>query len=138
MESQQIYKKSNNTKSLEEWLNSLKKQEMVLKELKREIQFYTTLLYKPIFKSRVMNLYETLARFKYDLGHLEENRLKLLSKISHHINDLTDKIKYKDIVLDAILIDTLNDLESEIYNYFDSVSSLKLKLFEYIESTILD
>ena len=138
MESQQIYKKSNNTKSLEEWLNSLKKQEMVLKELKREIQFYTTLLYKPIFKSRVMNLYETLARFKYDLGHLEENRIKLLSKISHHINDLTDKIKYKDIVLDAILIDTLNDLESEIYNYFDSVSSLKLKLFEYIESTILD
>jgi len=138
MESQQIYKKSNNTKSLEEWLNSLKKQEMVLKELEREIQFYTTLLYKPIFKSRVMNLYETLARFKYDLGHLEENRLKLLSKISHHINDLTDKIKYKDIVLDAILIDTLNDLESEIYNYFDSVSSLKLKLFEYIESTILD
>jgi hypothetical protein len=138
MESQQIYKKSNNTKSLEEWLNSLKKQEMVLKELKREIQFYTTLLYRPIFKSRVMNLYETLARFKYDLGHLEENRLKLLSKISHHINDLTDKIKYKDIVLDAILIDTLNDLESEIYNYFDSVSSLKLKLFEYIESTILD
>ena len=64
MESQQIYKKSNNTKSLEEWLNSLKKQEMVLKELEREIQFYTTLLYKPIFKSRVMNLYETLARFK--------------------------------------------------------------------------
>ena len=138
MESQQIYKSINTTKYLEECLNILTKQEIVLKELERELQFYTTLLYKPIFKSRVMNLYETLARFKYDLGHLEENRLKLLSKISHHINDLTDKIKYKDIVLDAILIDTLNDLESEIYNYFDSVSSLKLKLFEYIESTILD
>ena len=132
MESQQIYKSINHSKSLEECLNNLTKQKIVLKELERELQFYTTLLYKPIFKSRVMNLYETLARFKYDLGHLEENRLKLLSKISHHINDLTDKIKYKDIVLDAILIDTLNDLESEIYNYFDSVSSLKLKLFEYI------
>ena len=138
MESQQIYKDNNNIKSLKACLDNLKKQEMALKELEREIQFYATLLYKPIFKSRVMNLYETLARFKYDLGHLEENRLKLLSKISHHINDLTDKIKYKDIVLDAILIDTLNDLESEIYNYFDSVSSLKLKLFQYIESTILD
>lgn len=138
MESQQIYKKSNNTKSLEELLNNLTKKELMLKELELELQFYTTLLYKPIFKSRVMNLFETLARFKYNLGHLDECRLKLISKIGRHKNYLNDKIKSEEKAMDTLLMDTLNDLESEIFNFLVSVSNLKLKLFEYIESTILD
>ena len=77
MGSQQIYKSINTTESLEEWLNNLTKQELILKELELELQFYTTLLYKPIFKSRVMNLYETLARFKYDIGPVSYTHLTL-------------------------------------------------------------
>jgi hypothetical protein len=138
MESQQIYKSINNSKSLEECLNKLTKQEIVLKELERELQFYTTLLYKPIFKSRVMNLYETLARFKYDIGHLDENRLKLLSKISTLLNQITSKIESKENTFDHILIDHINDLETEISKFHERISNLKLGLFEYIQSTILD
>ncbi|MFH6769109.1 hypothetical protein V8G56_10215 [Gaetbulibacter aquiaggeris] len=138
MESQQIYKDYNNTKSLEEWLNNLKKQEMVLKELERELQFYTTLLYKPIFKSRVMNLYETLARFKYDLGHLDENRLKLMGKISTQLNQISSKIENKEVTFDNILKNNVNELETAISKFHEGLSNLKSGLFEYIQSTILD
>ena len=138
MESQQIYKDNNNIKSLKACLDNLKKQEMVLKELERELQFYTTLLYKPIFKSRVMNLYETLARFKYDLGHLDENRLKLMGKISTQLNQISCKIENKEVTLDNILKDNINELETEISKFQEGLSGLKLGLFEYIQSTILD
>ena len=138
MESQQIYKDNNNIKSLKACLDNLKKQEMVLKELERELQFYTTLLYKPIFKSRVMNLYETLARFKYDLGHLDENRLKLMGKISAQLNQISCKIENKEVTLDNILKDNINELETEISKFQEGLSGLKLGLFEYIQSTILD
>jgi hypothetical protein len=138
MGSQQIYKSINTTESLEEWLNNLTKQELILKELELELQFYTTLLYKPIFKSRVMNLYETLARFKYDIGHLDENRVKLLSKISTLLNQITSKIESKETTFDHILIDHMNDLETEILKFHERISNLKLGLFEYIQSTVLD
>lgn len=138
MESQQIYKDNNNIKSLKACLDNLKKQEMVLKELERELQFYNTLLYKPIFKSRVMNLYETLARFKYDLGHLDENRLKLMGKISTQLNQISCKIENKEVTLDNILKDNINELETEISKFQEGLSGLKLGLFEYIQSTILD
>lgn len=138
MESQQIYKNYSNTKSLEECLDNLKKQEIVLKELEHELQFYTTLLYKPIFKSRVMNLYETLARFKYDLGHLDENRLKLLGKISTQLNQISSKIENKEVIFDNILKNNINELETEISKFHKELSGLKSGLFEYIQSTILD
>ncbi|HEY5686781.1 MAG TPA: hypothetical protein VIS27_00575 [Yeosuana sp.] len=138
MESQQIYNDYNNTKSLQEWLKNFKKQEMVLKELERELQFYTTLLYKPIFKSRVMNLYETLARFKYDLGYLDEDRLKLMGKISTRLNQISSKIENKEVTFDNILKNNINELEIEISKFHEELSSLKLGLFEYIQSTILD
>lgn len=138
MKSQQIYKDNNNIKSLKACLDNLKKQEMVLKELERELQFYNTLLYKPIFKSRVMNLYETLARFKYDLGHLDENRLKLMGKISTQLNQISCKIENKEVTLDNILKDNINELETEISKFQEGLSGLKLGLFEYIQSTILD
>lgn len=138
MKSQQIYKDNNNIKSLKACLDNLKKQEMVLKELERELQFYNTLLYKPIFKSRVMNLYETLARFKYDLGHLDENRLKLMGKISTQLNQISCKIENKEVTLDNILKDNINELETEISKFQEGLFGLKLGLFEYIQSTILD
>mgnify|MGYP000362432713 CR=1 FL=1 len=138
MEAQEIYKSFNNTKSFEASQNHLKKQEVVLKELEPELQFYTTLLYKPIFKSRVMNLYETLARFKYDLGHLDENRLKLLSKISAQLNQISSIVENKDVPFDNVLNDNIHDIEAEISMFYEGLSNLKLGLFEYIQSTILD
>ncbi len=138
MESQQIYKSISNTKSLEECADNLIKQEKMLIELEPELQFYITLLYKPIFKSRVMNLYETLARFKYDLDHLDENRIKLLSKISTQLNQITSKIESKEVPFDNFLRDNMNDLNTEILKFYERIANLKSGLFEYIQSTILD
>ncbi len=138
METQETYKSFNDSKSFEELFYNLKKEEYRLLELQYELQFYLALLYKSIFKPRVMNLYETLARFKYDIGILEEKRLKLLNKLGLHILQIKNKMNLKDLNAEYLLREELDGLESEISSFHQKTSNFKLGFFEYLQSTILN
>ena len=67
-------------------------------------------------------------KFKtYGCGSAIASSSELVEMLIGKTLEEAKEIKNKEIVLDAILMDTLNGLESEIINYFDSVSNLKLK-----------
>lgn len=138
METQEIYKSFNSNKSLNELLYKMKAEALRLNDLKFELQFYITLLYKPIFKTRTANLYEILARYKYDIGILQERRVKLQSHVNEYINQINNKIENEITTFDDYFINNYDDLEHEIFNFHNKVSNFKFGFFEYIQNVSLN
>jgi len=138
METQEKYKSFNSNKSFNELLYNMEAEALRLNDLKFELQFYTTLLYKPIFKTRTANLFEILARYKYDIGILQEKRLKLLNRINDYILQINNKIESRATAFNGNFINNYDGLEMEIFNFHLQISDFKFGYFEYIQSVSLN
>jgi hypothetical protein len=137
METKRVYKSFNSNKSLEELLYGISNDSQRLTELKIELQYYATLIDKPIFIKNVMNLFEKLSELKNDIIQLEKTRIKLLIKVKSHINLISNKIVCQDTVCDIFFIDAFNQLEKEIFHFDNEIFNFKRRYYEYIEGVIL-
>jgi hypothetical protein len=137
METKPVYKSFNSNKSLEELLYCISNDSQRLTELKIELQFYATLIDKPIFIKNVMNLFEKLSELKNRIIQLEKTRIKVLIKIKSHINLISNKIACQDTVYDTFFMDAYNQLEKEIFNFDNEIFNFKRRYYEYIEGVII-
>jgi hypothetical protein len=137
METKPVYKSFNSNKSLEELLYCISNDSQRLTELKIELQFYATLIDKPIFIKNVMNLFEKLSELKNRIIQLEKTRIKVLIKIKSHINLISNKIACQDTVYDSFFMDAYNQLEKEIFNFDNEIFNFKRRYYEYIEGVII-
>lgn len=138
MESQLAYQSFNSNKSLKELLYAMNTNALRLHDLKFEFQFFIALLYKPIFKPRIANLYEALARYKYNLGILEEKRLKLENNVHGLLGQINNGMESKVTAFDDEFVNNYDSLEIETFNFYLKVSDFKLGFFEYIQSVSLN
>jgi hypothetical protein len=137
METKRVYKSFNSNKSLEELLYGISNDSQRLTELKIELQYYATLIDKPIFIKNVMNLFEKLSELKNRIIQLENTRIKLLIKIKSHINLISNKIACQDTVYDIFFMDAYNQLEKEIFNFDNEIINFRRRYYEYIEGVII-
>lgn len=134
MEPQQGYKSFKGAKSLEELQYNLTKHLAWLKDLKFELQFYTAIMDRPIFKTQVMNLFETVSGLKKDIGQLEEERMVLLHLITSHLDHITKKTEEQDN--DQLFTDKYDAAEKELFSFNDKISQFKFGFYQYMQSVM--
>ncbi len=136
MEPQQGYKSFKGAKSLEEFQYNLTKHLVWLKDLKSELQFYTAILDRPIFKTQVMNLFETLSNLKNDIGQLEEDRMILFHQITSHLSHITKNIEEQDNGHIQLFKDKYEATGKEMFNFNDKISQFKFGFYQYMQSVM--
>ena len=137
METLEIYKSFNSNKSIEELQYNIIRDIQKLENLNLELEFYKSLIDKPIFKPHVMNLYESLVSFKNEIKGINKNRIGLLNEIYSHRNKIRNKIECEDLVCDNFFIRKHDDIELKAFNFYNKVSDFKSKWFQYIQSVIM-
>ncbi len=136
METLQVFKSFNDNKSIEELEFNITKGEASLENFKFELQFYNSLLDKPIFKPHEMNLYETLLKFKNEIHALNENCKDLLSELNSHAHQIRIKIECEDMACDNFFIKNHDAIQLKVFNFKIKIFNFKFRLFQYLESVI--
>ncbi|QVY64451.1 hypothetical protein [Polaribacter sp. Q13] len=136
MDVENIYKSFNENKSIEELKYNMLQYKTRLKEEIIEYKFYKNLLEASIFKVNTRNLFENLEMFKKDITSTENEALALLKEIEIHSNSITNKLECEDLFCDNFFIKTHDDLEKKTYQFFIQCTNFKIKIFEYLESTL--
>ena len=136
METLQAYKSFTDDKSIEELQYTIATDITSLENLKFELQFYKVLLDKPIFKPQVINLYETLVKFKNEIQALHKNSIDLLHDLSTHANLIGTKIECEDLACDHFFIKEHDAIKLKIFNFKEKIFIFKFRLFQYLESVI--
>lgn len=138
MEVQQTYKSFNSNKSIEELQYKILRDLTRFENLKFELKFYKSLLNKPIYKPRVMNLYETLAKFKNEINAINESLIGLLNELSSHANQIRNKVECEDMACDNFFIKKHDDIELKVFNFNIKIFNFKFRLFQYMECVIIN
>ncbi len=137
METLNAYKNFSRDISNEELLLITHKWKVELEFLKHELRFLKHLLNSSIYEKDTMNLFETLQLFKEEIDNNEKERLILFDKINFYHNQLLNKIECDNISYDRFY----RQLHAKITYHFDEflkeTKSLKLELFEYIQSVVM-
>lgn len=138
MKTLQTYKSFNRDKSIEELQHNILKAATGIENLKFELQFYKTLLNKPIYKPHTLNLYEKLAHFKNEVNTITKNATSLLTEINSHAHHLRNKIECDNLACDSFFINEHDDIERKIFNFQIKIFNFKFRFFQYIESVIIN
>ncbi|MDG1730390.1 MAG: hypothetical protein P8K68_08790 [Algibacter sp.] len=138
METIKTYKSFTEHKSIEELQYNILTDLTSIENIKFELKFYKLLLEKPIFKSHVFNLYETLVRFKKEIKTLEENSQDLLNQLNSHAKQLRVKMECEDMVCDNFFIKTHDAIKQKTFNFKTTVFNFKFRLFQYVEGVIIN
>ena len=138
METIKNYKSYNENKSIEELQFNLLQDINNLEHLKLELEFYSVLLEKPIFKIHVINLYERLSDLKHDIQSLDSQRLTLLNDIYLHSNHIEQKIECDDMACDAFFIHEHDAVALRIFEFNQKVKAFKFNFFQYLESVLIN
>ncbi|MFH4967168.1 hypothetical protein V8G61_03095 [Gaetbulibacter sp. M240] len=136
METLEFYRSFNADKSIEELQYNISKAISKLENLELELDFYSDLLEKPIYKSQMLNLFERLSAFQKEVTTLEENRSQLLKDLKSHSILLKNKIKCQDLACDHFFIKAHDTMELRVVNYQNSLSDFKFKLLTYLKSVL--
>ena len=136
METLQSYKSFADDKSIEELQYHILTDISSLENLGFELQFYKSLLDKPIFKPQVINLYENLVKFKNEIQALNENSMDLLHELSSYANQIANKIECEDIACDHFFIKEYNAVKHKVFNFNEKIFIFKFRLFQYLDSVI--
>jgi len=138
METLQAYKSFTDDKSIEEIQFNILMDITSLENLKFELQFYKVLLEKPIFKPHEINLYETLVKFKTEIQAMNEDSAALLHDLSLDAKLIGNKIECEDLACDQFFIAKHDAVKQKIFNFNEKIFIFKFRLFQFIESVIIN
>ena len=136
MKKSQAYKSFNTDKTIEELQYSIVKDTNMFENLKFELRFYKSLVTKPIFKPHVLNLYETLEKYKNEISNLHKDIEALLNELNSHEHQISNKIECEDLACDNFFIKKHETIEEKAFNLNNKIYNLKFRLLQYIESVI--
>jgi hypothetical protein len=138
METIHKYKSFNASKSIEELKYSILEDTTSLENLKFELQFYKSLLNKPIYKPHTLNLYERLTKFKNEVNTININTTNLLNELNSHAHQIRKKIECDNVACDNFFIKNQDDIELKIFNFKTQIFNFKFRLFEYLQNIIIN
>ena len=138
METKIDYKSFNTDKNIEELKYNLLQERETFRNLIIEEEFYKKLLNAPIYKTNKLNLFETLEGFKNELKNSAETNKLLLNEIGMQLFQIDKKLECDDLVCDNFFINELDDLELKIHDFLLNITSLKSRMFEYIQDVIIN
>lgn len=130
------YKSFNESKTIDELKYNMLAYCRLLKESEIENKFLMQLLNKPIYKSNVLNLYETLEKYKRDLNEYDQVVSQLLEKVDSQIKQISGKIECEDVACDSFFLESYDGLEQRLHKTLNQNRQFKAQLFEYLESVI--
>lgn len=137
METDNLYKSFINEKAIEELQYNMLQYKTRLLYVKVEQDFYNMLINAPIFKPRVINLYERLEQFRRGIKQTEILVSALLIEVNSHINKISSKMESEDLVGDGFFLKEHEELEHRIYDFLMKSIESKSQLFQYIQSVLL-
>ena len=132
------YKSFNKNKDIEELQSNLKQYKLKLEDLIIDFQFFETILNAPIYKTKVLNLFENLQRFKEDINGYKNEVSKLLEDISRQVKIITKKIECGDLICDNFFVQNHDSLDRSILNLLKNSHQFKAEMFQYLASVIKD
>lgn len=138
MEAIEVYRSFNSNKSIEELQYNISRNITTIENLKFELQFYKFLLSKTIFKPHVINLYERLTQFKNEIITMNESSITLINELNSHAHQIRNKIECEDLACDNFFIKNHDDLELKVFRFNTNIFNFKFRLFQYIESVIIN
>jgi len=138
MGTHRIYRSFNENKYIEELQYKTQKSIQDIDNLKLELQFYKSLLNKPVFKPQTLNLYENLVKFMSEINEIDEISTVLQEELSSKGIQITNMAECEDVDYDDFYINHYNDLKQKIFNLENKTSYFKFKLFQYLDSTLID
>ncbi|GAA4810313.1 hypothetical protein [Litoribaculum gwangyangense] len=138
MEPIQNYISFNSNKSILELQYSISSEIYKMENLKLELEFYLILLDKPLFESYTINLYERLTDFKKEAKGINESRIHLLESLYSHANHISNKIECDNIACDNFFIKQHDEIELTVFNFHKTISDFKFRLFQYLESVLIN
>ncbi|ARV15843.1 hypothetical protein [Polaribacter sp. SA4-12] len=136
MEAKNSYKCFNENKSIEELKYNMLQFKTRIEEEIIEYKFYKNLLEASIYKSKTINLFENLEKYKKGINATEKEALELLKEINLHSNSITNKIECQDLFCDNFFIKGHDKLEEKTQKFFIECTSFKIQLFQYLESVL--
>lgn len=137
METINTYKNFSREISNEELLLITHKWKVEFEFLEHELRFLKHLLNSSIYEKDTMNLFETLQLFKEEIDNHEKQRLILLDKISFYHNQLINKIDCDNVSYDRFYLQLHAKMTYHVDEFLKETKSLKLELFEYIQSVVI-
>lgn len=138
MKTQETYKSFNSNKSIEELQYNISSAISILENLSLELEFYEHLLDKPIYKKHAINLYERLTNYKNEIKGINTKRVNLLNELYSHTNHIKIKIECEDLACDNYFVKEHEDIELKIFGFYNALSNFKFKLFQYLESVLVN
>ena len=85
-----------------------------------------------------MNLYETFAKFKNEINSLNKNTKELLNELNSHAHHIRNKIECDNIACDSFFISEQDNLDGKVFKFNIKIFNFKFRLFQYIESVIIN
>jgi hypothetical protein len=105
--------------------------------LKFDLEFLKDLLKADIYKSDILNLFETLELFKKDIDKQNDERSKLFDSVTFHIEHLEKKKQCKKANCNQFYIEIHEKMAYDVAVFFEESNNLKHQIFEYINSVII-
>ena len=136
METKNNYKSFNENKSIDELKYTMLIYKARLEEEIIEYKFYKNLLEQSIFKDNTVNLFENLETFKKEIATAENEAVTLLKEVKLQANSIVNKIECNDLFCDNFFIKNYDQLEEQLYTFFNKCTHFKIHLFEYLESVM--
>jgi hypothetical protein len=136
METLQAYKSFNDNKSIEELEFTISSELTNIENFKFELQFFKSLLDKPIFKPHVMNIYENLIKFKNEINILNTACEELVDELNSHAHQIKTKIECDDMACDNFFIKTQDTIDLKVFNFKIKIFNFKFRLFQFLEGVI--
>lgn len=137
METINAYKSFSRDISNEELLLITHKWKVELEFLEHELRFLKHLLNSSIYEKDTMNLFETLQLFKKEIDNHNNERLILFDKILFYHNQLINKIECDNVSYDRFYLQLHAKMTYHFDEFLKETKSLKLELFEYIQSVVM-
>ena len=138
METLEFYRSFNSNKSIEELKYNISKAISKLENLQLELEFYTLLVEKPIYKKHMPNVFERLTEFRKELVQLDKTRKKVLQDLYKQARLIKNKIECQDMACDTFFIKTQDDMELQVVHFQNSLSDFKFKFFPYLKSVLIN
>jgi hypothetical protein len=137
METINAYKSFSRDISNEELLLITHKWKVELEFLEHELHFLKHLLNSSIYEKDTMNLFETLQLYIEEIDNHDKERLILFDKILFYHNQLINKIECDNVSYDRFYLQLHAKMTHNYDAFLKETKSLKLELFEYLQSVIL-
>jgi hypothetical protein len=102
-----------------------------------ELVFLKNLLQANIYKSKNPNLFEILERFKKEIDDITSEGVHILDSVECHIAHLEKEQQYTSSDGNQFYIETHKKLDYDITVFNEEFNVLKMRLFEFIEGTII-